>query len=225
LHNTKHANESCFITHPSSLTTLGNARCIDPVTLFEDQTKQRCSSHRSCDTSRDQDKIKTNTGNDVMDEGQVPICVKPHSSAGLLRISFLKDTGDVKEHIIVWKGPRREVWEQGAYAASTSKYMDAESFGYLDCSHRRGVPSSIANSSNFPTSGNRTTSRVRMSFVLPRSLYLIYLISADICEPSRYAFSFLIYCQYELWMEGRFSMHSWSMFYQLISPGFPKGWH
>ena len=110
----QHENEACFITHPSSSTTLEDGRCIDPVPLFEDQTKQRCLSHTTCNAFHAQDNIKTITGTEVVEKGQVQICVKPHSSAGLLRITFLKDADDAEENIIVWKGPRREVWEQGA---------------------------------------------------------------------------------------------------------------
>ena len=84
--------------------------------LFEDQTRQRCVSHADCNTFLDQSTINaTVVGTSIAEKGQTQMCVKPHLSEGLLRISFLRKVDDIKENVIVWKGPRWEVWEQGVH--------------------------------------------------------------------------------------------------------------
>ncbi|KAF8514992.1 hypothetical protein JB92DRAFT_92270 [Gautieria morchelliformis] len=112
---------SCFIPKSPSLTSPANGWCIDPVPLFEDQTKQRCMSHPSCGVSHEQDRLSSNAGGSasVSEKRRAQICITPHSSAALHRISFLTNAGDIHEKTIVWKGPRREVWEQ----VTVGKYL------------------------------------------------------------------------------------------------------
>jgi S2P endopeptidase len=125
-HDRKHEAGSCFIPKSSSLTSPENGWCIEPVPLFEDQTKQRCVSHASCDVSHEHDSLSSNAGwsASVPEKRRAQICITPHSSAALHRISFLMNAGDIREKTIVWKGPRREVWDQGVQTiAHQHKYL------------------------------------------------------------------------------------------------------
>ncbi|KAF8590674.1 hypothetical protein K439DRAFT_41271 [Ramaria rubella] len=103
-----HRNGSCFIRLPSSLTARGKGRCIDSVSLFETKATQRCESNVNCDSSNGQSNIAA----DMAEEDPSQICISPHISARLLRISFTESPVDKTEKLIVWHGPTREVWEQ-----------------------------------------------------------------------------------------------------------------
>lgn len=85
---------SCFTPYPSSSNTQFG-HCLDPVPLFENSTQLRCTSDASC--------------------GRGYMCISPALSAELLRIITV-DLGDGGvEKVVVWRGPRKEVWEQGEF--------------------------------------------------------------------------------------------------------------
>ncbi|KAF8527612.1 hypothetical protein BU17DRAFT_39700 [Hysterangium stoloniferum] len=83
---------SCFIPHSNSK----EGHCIDPVPLFENYTIQRCTSDVVCNA----------------ETGGTDICIRPHPSTSLLRISVKESGNTGVGKVVVWSGPRREVWEQ-----------------------------------------------------------------------------------------------------------------
>ena len=104
---------SCFV--PLEAPAFGQAgRCLDPVPLLApdlyggslDSTQYpRCSSSSEC------------SGAATDSEGDAFECVRPDSSAELLRIIVEDADGDTggrgRHRTLLWSGPREEVWEQG----------------------------------------------------------------------------------------------------------------
>lgn len=83
-----------------------DTRCLDPIPLLtqtdKNQEPRRCSLSASC--------------------SPVSLCVWPRQGEQLLRISMrLSDSSP--EEILLWSGPRREVWEQGVHALPDRKLL------------------------------------------------------------------------------------------------------
>ncbi len=82
------------LSHVSSRSTAGLAGCADPVPVLTAPApgpRARCTTDAAC--------------------GDNARCVLPREDAELLRISVLSDEGP--ERVILWRGPREEVWEEG----------------------------------------------------------------------------------------------------------------
>jgi S2P endopeptidase len=67
--------------------------CTNPVAILS-QMRNRCDSSTSCLESQS--------------------CIKPRGDQDILRITVNhEDAGTEDERIVLWSGPRYEVWEQG----------------------------------------------------------------------------------------------------------------
>src|ERR1700722_9891409 len=99
------------ITRPSPLSCFTSSdspsqkRCLDPITLFttDDMQANRCASNVDCSGGFS--------------------CTRPLPSENLLRLTIRPSPWNLNESkstegIIVWKGPRKEVWEEGLHTLS-----------------------------------------------------------------------------------------------------------
>ena len=74
-------------------------RCLDPISILNDpKDLNRCKSATDCTSIPDS------------------LCVRPDAKAQLLRLTVrlppLTGAGR-NEEVVLWSGPRREVWEEG----------------------------------------------------------------------------------------------------------------
>lgn len=83
---------------------------LDPVHIFTDNLA-RCNSSTECSSSSS--------------------CVVPRRDQQLVRISVLRnDAGTSIEDIVVWKGPKEEIWEQGT-RMPLGRYECVETISFL----------------------------------------------------------------------------------------------
>ena len=205
-----HEIGSCFVPQTSTLMHSGGGWCLDPVPLFENQTKQRCLSHRDCNTSHKQGDINSNFDMVIEEKRQAQMCITPHSSAELLRISFFKNAGDSEQKVIVWKGPKREVWEQGM--PTVVQFRAHALMDWITVTIGKYVPRLRILPLALPGVMELLVECVRcICHTLPRWLGAPNN-TAGICEPSHYRCSSSTYSQYDFWMAGKFSVHSYSLF-------------
>ncbi|THH15185.1 hypothetical protein EW146_g5250 [Bondarzewia mesenterica] len=78
---------ACFIS-----TNTGETRCLDPVPILVPTTAPRCAPDSGCSDAGD-------------------TCVQPREADVFLRIT-VSDGNDGNERVILWRGPRNEVYEQ-----------------------------------------------------------------------------------------------------------------
>lgn len=69
--------------------------CIDPLIILEDSAWPRCDSTFDC------------TNGDI--------CVQPHPSTSLTRITFKYPNTELPQ-TVVWNGQKRELWQQSMYS-------------------------------------------------------------------------------------------------------------
>lgn len=110
---------SCFVPTSYRQDTVHMGRCIDPVPVLapsgQQQQVARCSSRSDCSDLHSEDTVN---GMHSME------CVQPSLEAQLLRITILpppwedlindKVGSQRNSHVVLWSGPRDEVYEQSA---------------------------------------------------------------------------------------------------------------
>ncbi|THU98578.1 hypothetical protein K435DRAFT_856446 [Dendrothele bispora CBS 962.96] len=92
---------SCFSTLDVS-----TKMCLDPIPILSDvREATRCSTNNDC----------------TRDKGETGVCVRPDDVLAFLRIRTRSSwqVSEQDDEIVLWNGPRREIWEQvlfGEYA-------------------------------------------------------------------------------------------------------------
>ncbi|KAG2038034.1 hypothetical protein BDR03DRAFT_955573 [Suillus americanus] len=83
------SSPSCFVSFESAM----EEYCTDPVAVLS-KIENRCDSSASCLESQS--------------------CIKPRGDRDILRITVMnhEETGPEDERVVLWSGPRYEVWEQ-----------------------------------------------------------------------------------------------------------------
>ncbi|KZP28018.1 hypothetical protein FIBSPDRAFT_1039738 [Athelia psychrophila] len=92
---------SCFIADD----TIPDARmrCLDPVPLLTGRHQEQNDRH----SEHAEERRRCSAVNTC---GRTSVCVHPRAGEQLLRVYFRVYDGDVQ--VLLWNGPRREVWEQ-----------------------------------------------------------------------------------------------------------------
>ncbi|KAG1852881.1 hypothetical protein DFJ58DRAFT_400600 [Suillus subalutaceus] len=81
------SSSSCFVSFESAM----EEYCTDPVAVLS-KMQNRCDSSISCLESQS--------------------CIKPRGDRDILRITVHEGAGTEDERIVLWSGPKYEVWEQ-----------------------------------------------------------------------------------------------------------------
>lgn len=143
------SSPSCFVSFESAM----EEYCTDPVAVLS-KIENRCDSSASCLESQS--------------------CIKPRGDRDILRITVnYEETGPEDERVVLWSGPRYEVWEQGMIHEFKHVWL---MFTFMS--------SYNASRTAFRNCTTRTTPRTRR-FLPVSEAHKSFVISSQLAAPAR----------------------------------------